>query len=64
MIARVCEDPKTALTRAGLVATQILGQAFCRYILELQPVAGMKRPEVVEWVAPTVQRYILGPKPA
>jgi AcrR family transcriptional regulator len=63
-IAKVCEDPKSALTRAGLVASQILGLAFCRYILELQPVAGMKRDDVVEWIAPTVQRYIFGPKPA
>jgi AcrR family transcriptional regulator len=62
-IAKVCEDPKSALTRAGLVATQILGLAYCRYILELPSVEAMKRADVVEWVAPTVQRYIFGPKP-
>lgn len=43
---------------------QILGLAFCRYILELRPVAGMKRANVIEWIAPTVQRYVLRPKPA
>lgn len=63
-IARVCEDTKSAPTRAGLVATQILGLAYCRYILQLQPVASLKRADLIEWVAPTIQRYILGPKPA
>jgi len=62
-VAKLCEDPKTAVTRAGLVASQIMGLAYTRYILELPPVAGMKRAELVEWVGATVQRYILGPRP-
>ena len=63
-IARVCVDTKSAPTRAGPVATQIMGLAYCRYILQLQPVASLKRADLIEWVAPTIQRYILGPKPA
>jgi AcrR family transcriptional regulator len=63
-IARVCEDTRSAPTRAGLVATQIMGLAYCRYILQLQPVASLKRADLIEWIAPTIQRYILGPKPA
>ena len=59
----VCEDAKSAAQRAGLVATQLMGFAFCRYILKLPPVVGMKRAEVVKWLAPTVQRYLLGEKP-
>lgn len=57
-IAKVCEDPKSALTRAGLIASQILGLAYCRYILELPPIADMKHADLIEWIAPTVQRYI------
>jgi AcrR family transcriptional regulator len=49
-----------AATRAGLIATQILGVALCRYVLRLPPVVGMTRDEVAEWVGPTVQRYLTG----
>jgi AcrR family transcriptional regulator len=49
--------------RAGLVASQILGLALCRYVLELPPVVDMERDDVVAWVAPTVHQYLLGPQP-
>jgi AcrR family transcriptional regulator len=49
-----------AATRAGLIATQILGVALCRYVLQLPPVVAMTRDEVVEWVGPTIQRYLTG----
>jgi len=63
-IAAASGDPKSALTRAGLISSQIMGLAFCRYILQLPPVAALKRAEVVKWLAPTVQRYLFGDKPA
>ena len=44
--------------RAGLVATQVLGLALCRYVLRLPPVVAMSRDEVVAWLGPTVQRYL------
>jgi AcrR family transcriptional regulator len=44
--------------RAGLIATQILGMALCRFVLRLPPVASMTRDEVVEWLGPTIQRYL------
>jgi AcrR family transcriptional regulator len=44
--------------RAGLVATQILGMALCRFVLRLPPVVEMTRDEVVEWLGPTIQRYL------
>jgi AcrR family transcriptional regulator len=47
-----------AKVRAGLVATQILGMALCRFVLRLPPVVGMSRDEVVEWLGPTIQRYL------
>ena len=46
--------------RAGLIATQIMGLALCRFVLRLPPVVEMSRDEVVEWIGPTIQRY-LGP---
>jgi hypothetical protein len=50
-----------AATRAGLIATQILGMALCRYVLRLQPVVEMTRDEVAEWLGPTIQRYMGSP---
>jgi AcrR family transcriptional regulator len=44
--------------RAGLIATQILGLALCRFVLRLPPVVEMSRGEVVEWLGPTIQRYL------
>jgi AcrR family transcriptional regulator len=48
--------------RAGLIATQVLGLALCRYILRLPPIAAMSRQDVVAWLGPTVQRYLDGPQ--
>jgi AcrR family transcriptional regulator len=45
-------------TRAGLVATQILGMAWCRFVLRLPPVIDMTKDEIVEWLGPTIQRYL------
>jgi AcrR family transcriptional regulator len=50
-----------AATRAGLIATQILGVALCRYVLKLPPIAAMSRDEIVSWISPTVQRYLCEP---
>jgi AcrR family transcriptional regulator len=55
--------PDAAQTRAGLVASQILGLALTRYVVKLPPVAAMTRDEVVGWLGPTVRRYLLGERP-
>ena len=55
-IAALTGEPATAATRAGLVATQALGTALCRYVLRLPPVVAMTRAELVTWFAPTLQR--------
>ncbi|MHA6621103.1 TetR/AcrR family transcriptional regulator [Pseudonocardia sp. DLS-67] len=59
-IATLSDDPSTAATRAGLVASQALGVALCRYVLRLPPVVAMSREEIVTWIAPTLQRYLTG----
>ena len=58
VIARV--NPDDAPRRAGLIATQVLGLALCRYVLRLPPVVAMSHDEVVTWLGPTVQRYLDG----
>ena len=54
--------PTDAPCRAGLIATQVLGMALCRFVLRLPPVVAMSRDEVVAWLGPTVQRYLEGPR--
>ena len=51
------EHPEVA---AGVIATQILGLALCRYVLKLPPIANMSRDDVVAWIGPTIQRYLDG----
>jgi AcrR family transcriptional regulator len=53
-------NPDTPERRAGLLATQVIGLAMCRYVLKVSPVVAMSREEVVEWLGPTVQRYLTG----
>jgi AcrR family transcriptional regulator len=51
--------PDDAPRRAGLIATQVLGMALCRFVLRLPPVVAMSRDELIDWLAPTLQRYAL-----
>jgi AcrR family transcriptional regulator len=61
LIAKLSGEPRAAAAaRAGLIATQILGLALCRYVLKLPPVVGLKRPEIVRRVGATVQAYLYG----
>ncbi len=50
--------PGDAAVRAGLISSQILGLALCRYILRLPPLVGMSRDEIVARVGPTISRYL------
>ncbi|MFF5208548.1 TetR family transcriptional regulator [Streptosporangium sp. NPDC000396] len=60
LAARLCDDPSQAPARTGLVSTQVLGMALCRYVLRLPPVAALSRDEIVDWLGPTLQRYLVG----
>ncbi len=46
--------------RAGLISSQLLGLAFCRYVFELPPVVAMPVERLVREVGATVQRYLDG----
>ena len=58
MLARVV-PPDELFTRAGLVATQIMGLAVTRYILKVPPVVAMDRAQLVTLLGPTMQRYVV-----
>ncbi|MBW6439480.1 TetR family transcriptional regulator [Actinoplanes hulinensis] len=59
--ARLAPEAGQAPLRAGLVASQMLGFALCRYVLRLPPMVGLEREEAVAWLGPTVQRYLTEP---
>ena len=50
--------------RAGLVASQALGFALCRYILELSPIVNLSHEDAVAWLGPTITRYLTAPVPS
>lgn len=59
MVARLRGGPRgVAAARAGLVASQMLGMALCRYVLKLPPVVALRRDEVIRQLGPTIQRYL------
>ena len=60
-IATIVDDRAEAATRAGLVSTQMLGLALCRYILRLAPVVALDLDTLLATVSDTVQRYLTGP---
>jgi AcrR family transcriptional regulator len=60
--ARIVPDPEEAARRVGLVSSQMLGFALCRYVLRLPSVAAMTRPEAVAWLGPTIERYLTEPR--
>jgi AcrR family transcriptional regulator len=53
-------SPETAPARAALVASQLLGLALTRYILNIPPMVQMSREQLVREIGPTIQRYASG----
>lgn len=52
-----------AVLRVELVTVHLLGLAFARYQLKIEPLASAGVEELVAWIGPTVQRYLTGPAP-
>jgi len=59
MLARVA-DPAEVATRAGLIATQLLGLALCRYVLKVPPIVAMTPERIIASFGPLLQRHITG----
>jgi AcrR family transcriptional regulator len=49
--------------RRALIASQLMGLGFARYVLRLEPVASADPDELGRWVGPTIDRYADGPLP-
>lgn len=46
--------------RASLINSQMVGLIMARHVLALEPLASMPRDEVVQAIAPNLQRYLTG----
>jgi AcrR family transcriptional regulator len=60
-VAAALGPAEDAPVRAGLVASQVLGMALCRYVLRLPPVVALDAETLVAALGPTVQRYLTAP---
>ncbi len=63
ILARIADalDDDEAQLRASAVGSQIVGLAFYRYVLKVQPIASAS-PETLRAIyGPTIQRYLTGP---
>lgn len=54
-------DREELAARVGLISSQLLGLALCRYVLKVPPVVAMTPDLIIQAVGPTLQRYINGP---
>ncbi|MEU7363660.1 hypothetical protein AB0B37_45570 [Streptomyces olivaceoviridis] len=55
---QVGPDPEQAPMRAALCASTVLGLALTRYVLRFPASVALDRDEIVDWLGPTVQRYL------
>lgn len=53
------EDAAVARTTA-LVSAQLLGAAWARYVIRMEPLASASRAEVAAWIGPAIEAYITG----
>jgi hypothetical protein len=54
------EDAATSRRRRSLVSSQLVGLAWTRYVVRMEPLASADRAEVAAWAGPTIDRYATG----
>lgn len=60
---RVDDPPGSGRIRVQFVASQLVGIVVARYILELDPIKSLSAEQIVDTVAPNLQRYLTGDLP-
>jgi AcrR family transcriptional regulator len=60
---RVDNPPGSGPIRIQFVASQLVGVAMARYILELEPFKSLPPLQIAETIAPNLQRYLTGDLP-
>jgi len=53
-------EGETAARTTALVSSQLLGAAWARYVIRMEPFASASRSEVASWIGPTIEAYITG----
>jgi AcrR family transcriptional regulator len=61
--SRVDNPPGSGIIRIQFVASQLVGVIMARYILELEPFNSLPVEQIVDTIAPTLQRYLTGDLP-
>ncbi|ODQ95757.1 TetR/AcrR family transcriptional regulator [Mycolicibacterium holsaticum] len=61
--SRVDDPPGSGRVRVQFVASQLVGVVMARYILELEPFKSLPVEQIVDTIAPTLQRYLTGELP-
>lgn len=59
-VARHVSGDDAAL-RVAMAGSQIVGFVFARYVVGVGPLVGASRAELVQLLAPTLERYLVGP---
>ena len=54
------EDEAESQRRHALVATQLMGLAFSRYILRVPPISTASPAQIAEWVGPVLNQFVKG----
>ncbi|WP_099025355.1 TetR/AcrR family transcriptional regulator [Mycolicibacterium palauense] len=60
---RVDDPPGFGIVRAEFVATQVLGVVVARHIVELEPFASLPLEQIIDTIAPNLQRYLTADLP-
>jgi AcrR family transcriptional regulator len=63
-VGRPGDDDDTERRRRALISSQLLGVAWARYVMRVEPIASAERAEVARWVGPTIDRYAHDDLPA
>jgi AcrR family transcriptional regulator len=61
--SRVDDPPGTGRIRTQFVASQLMGVVMARYIVKIEPFASLSTEQIVQTIAPNLQRYLTGDLP-
>ncbi len=61
--SRVDNPPGTGKMRTQFVASQLMGVVMARYIVKIEPFASLPIEQIVQTIAPNLQRYFTGDLP-
>jgi AcrR family transcriptional regulator len=54
------DSEATKRLRRSLVSSQLLGLAWTRYVMRMEPMASASRAQVAKWAGPNIDRYATG----